>query len=69
MNDLLNLNENSNESNLNSLDDIITNNANKMNQEENLNQNQDNVMKGIDDIIVHNSENLGSINVDISDKE
>ena len=64
MEDLLNLDENNNEPNLQSLDDIITNNANKMNQEQN--QNQDNDMKGMDDLITRNSEIFSSTNVDIS---
>ena len=66
MEDLLNLDENNNEPNLQSLDDIITNNANKMNQEQNQNQNQDNDMKGMDDLITRNSEIFSSTNVDIS---
>lgn len=60
MEDLLNLDENNNEPNLQSLDDIITNNANKMNQEQNQNQNQDNDMKGMDDLITRNSEIFSS---------
>jgi len=65
MADLLNLNENNNESNLQSLDNIITENTNIMNQGQNLNQNQDNGIKGIDDIITGNSEIYYS-NIDIS---
>ena len=68
MTDLLNLNGNNNQPNLTSIDDLITNNANTMSQEENQKQNQDNSIKGtgIDDLITKNSEIFSLPNMDTS---